>query len=987
LGTTLLAGAVAATANSLVQNAGKVAADERKKILLLYNPNHRKGSSASLTSAKQSSSQPEEPIMTEEEQKKEKEEKRIENDNFQHYYWKYLLYKFLNYINWFPNHSKYLAILLLSSWTAVGVAFGVFYEGWTFAYSLKWTLAAVSASAIFPPTCPPTSGGTCDLGTVRSLLVGTYIIVGVPIFAFTMGQFAYFLVENAIRINEQQLMLRPLTADEFKFAFELQKGHVISQVDDEDDDDLLLEEEDLLLMEGDTPYGVNYGGDEEAGVGEADEVETMISSSQGGDYHGAATPSVAPSEELAAYPFRRQSSSNLQHPNKRGSNRGRTKRSFSTISITASSIDDVEKRKELLQQRKRRNSLLKRQKSFRKASTKQEFQLDLGYFIILELLRVQKITKDDLLSIKCLFDQLDEDKDGRLTKVRSKPSVTKLPLTPSASPKPLSDKIKDRTTDRSYAEHIAGAALEPITEEKEDEEIRRSIEEYNQLKSLQQMKSNYQDRLEPIQEEDKSSVAASIDSHPSLHQLLNRKSSDFSERRRSRGLSFPLEAVAEDIRLKEELEKEQPSTLNLPKQADENQPKDILEAAIIEYEKEVAEGKAERNYEKEREKAAEEELEEEGLDEEEEEWEEGDEEEGEEEDEEEGEDPHNILAEQYNQRIVNMMHRFVKKFQTKKKPHHHHHHHRSHKNHSLHHTPKEVSNVPNNSPIQSPRSPGSPCTESYDASPIDKHHDHEKEDANDKLTQASGRTRNIFFDFISSLTQPLTGGGSSHHHHHHHDEEDEDQRQLLYEDYGSTNHDRGERKRKEDSKEKMLDEEGEDDDDIEKNLRNLRIKIPSATIPNPSPSISSLPASRRRASSYSLSFARPSPDPDLTVHRTASKRGSTPTHTLWPTVKEVRNLRKNSSNTIRKIGSSNDENPNYLSLSDLNKTHQSPLNPQLLSKDTSAFITNQSVRSSTGSQRDEFLSNSIKKASSVDPNENHPQHHASERTPLLGKKT
>jgi hypothetical protein len=39
----------------------------------------------------------------------------------------------------------------------------------------------------------------CQLGTSRALFTGTYILVGVPLFAFCLGQFSMVIVERAVR--------------------------------------------------------------------------------------------------------------------------------------------------------------------------------------------------------------------------------------------------------------------------------------------------------------------------------------------------------------------------------------------------------------------------------------------------------------------------------------------------------------------------------------------------------------------------------------------------------------------------------------------------------------------------------------------------------------------------------------------------------------------------------------------------------------------
>jgi hypothetical protein len=49
----------------------------------------------------------------------------------------------------------------------------------------------MAASGVPPPICLPKEGyDDCQLGDIRGVFVGTYVIIGVPLFAFTLGQFA-----------------------------------------------------------------------------------------------------------------------------------------------------------------------------------------------------------------------------------------------------------------------------------------------------------------------------------------------------------------------------------------------------------------------------------------------------------------------------------------------------------------------------------------------------------------------------------------------------------------------------------------------------------------------------------------------------------------------------------------------------------------------------------------------------------------------------
>ena len=61
-------------------------------------------------------------------------------------------------------------------------------------------VATVAAAGLPVPVCEEAEGyPDCQLGTSRALFTGTYILVGVPLFAFCLGQFSMVIVERAVR--------------------------------------------------------------------------------------------------------------------------------------------------------------------------------------------------------------------------------------------------------------------------------------------------------------------------------------------------------------------------------------------------------------------------------------------------------------------------------------------------------------------------------------------------------------------------------------------------------------------------------------------------------------------------------------------------------------------------------------------------------------------------------------------------------------------
>eukprot|EP00981_Chlorochromonas_danica_P015850 scaffold14709_cov268-Ochromonas_danica.AAC.13 len=314
-GTTLIMGAIAAMANDLLYNASRVAADERKRMITRLD-------------SSSSSSYPPPPATT----------TTLTS----------LRDQLLEAIGWQDHRNRYIVVMLAILWYLLGILYGVYYEHWDIYHAAFFSLSAMSASGTSPPVCEEEGGAagggggspssTCRLGNMRSFLVGTYLLFGVPIFTYTMGQFAEILVERAIRARERELLMRPLSEEEFRFAMELQGGLTRTSTTATDDTTPIGTGGRSSSSRSETPVGGGGGGVGGGGGGEQQEQE-------------------------------------------------------------------------------------------------QEVRLDLGDFIILELLRLQKISQHDLDYIKDLFRILDADGDGVLIHASVE---TRKPFTTSSSCSPSS---------------------------------------------------------------------------------------------------------------------------------------------------------------------------------------------------------------------------------------------------------------------------------------------------------------------------------------------------------------------------------------------------------------------------------------------------------------------------------------------------------------------------------------------------------------------
>lgn len=135
-------------------------------------------------------------------------------------YFKYWWHNLSAYLRWNENRLKYLTILACLCWTLFGIMYGVIYERIDFSSAIYLAVGVISCAGIPAPLC---EGDTtsCELGIIRAWFYTIYIMVGVPLFTFTLGQLAGFVAESAIHSTEARILVRPLNEEEFRNAISL----------------------------------------------------------------------------------------------------------------------------------------------------------------------------------------------------------------------------------------------------------------------------------------------------------------------------------------------------------------------------------------------------------------------------------------------------------------------------------------------------------------------------------------------------------------------------------------------------------------------------------------------------------------------------------------------------------------------------------------------------------------------------------------------
>lgn len=193
-GTTMLAAAISGLANQILIRTVRSISEERSKALdyLTSRKNNQIASSSSILPDFESSAM--------------------------------FLTQTLFHIGYFEHKSRYLTFLALFLWYLVGLAYGVLFEKWTLAHASYCAVSAMAANGLCPPTCINGSPLHCVLGAYRAVLIGLYIIIGVPLFAFSMAQVVGVFIERMVRASELKTLTRPLSEAEFQYAIALHQA-------------------------------------------------------------------------------------------------------------------------------------------------------------------------------------------------------------------------------------------------------------------------------------------------------------------------------------------------------------------------------------------------------------------------------------------------------------------------------------------------------------------------------------------------------------------------------------------------------------------------------------------------------------------------------------------------------------------------------------------------------------------------------------------
>jgi len=103
-------------------------------------------------------------------------------------------------------------ILLTVAWISIGVTYGMWFERWNFVTSLYFAVTALTTAGLQAASIDP------DKDTLANWFTAFYVMLGVPIFASTIGWIASKFFEQHTRAQVREKVRRRLAKEDLEFA-------------------------------------------------------------------------------------------------------------------------------------------------------------------------------------------------------------------------------------------------------------------------------------------------------------------------------------------------------------------------------------------------------------------------------------------------------------------------------------------------------------------------------------------------------------------------------------------------------------------------------------------------------------------------------------------------------------------------------------------------------------------------------------------------
>ena len=130
----------------------------------------------------------------------------------------FLFNNFLVKIGWEGHKVKYITTSILFLWIFLGASYGILIDKQSLFESIYASIGGISQAGVHPPNC---LNDLCQLADSTAYFTAFYLMIGVPLFSITLGQFSGILIEKAVRSNELKKMTQPLSDEDFNFISSL----------------------------------------------------------------------------------------------------------------------------------------------------------------------------------------------------------------------------------------------------------------------------------------------------------------------------------------------------------------------------------------------------------------------------------------------------------------------------------------------------------------------------------------------------------------------------------------------------------------------------------------------------------------------------------------------------------------------------------------------------------------------------------------------
>jgi len=118
------------------------------------------------------------------------------------------------------NFSAFATFLVFVFWVMLGATYAFVFEGFDSFKSIYFIISALSGCGNVAPSCVVTTGSTCSLEG-RGFFWGSYMLIGVPLYAVNIGQLAYVIVSSYMKNNKRILFLKPWDSVEYNYVEEV----------------------------------------------------------------------------------------------------------------------------------------------------------------------------------------------------------------------------------------------------------------------------------------------------------------------------------------------------------------------------------------------------------------------------------------------------------------------------------------------------------------------------------------------------------------------------------------------------------------------------------------------------------------------------------------------------------------------------------------------------------------------------------------------